>query len=550
VPQVGATVVLPPLSSDERAKRQRIADAWKAYKGDWGAGPLRVMPGDPDDNVRPNRCMPIVDAGASFLFGESLKIEISDDTDGQTGAALDVDNGANLGTSPAQAYLDDCWGEDDDRMTLLNEVAMNGAVAGSAFVLIVPANPKAGQPLPHLTVLNPENVTVITDPHDCKTVQEYWIQYEVKQSDAVGNERIVAFRKVICRNDPDGLAAETGLGYDADDSWVINDYKSTSGDQGWVLTATTPWPKPWPPIVACQNLPSPNDYWGMPDLPADLIAMNRSLIFNESNTNRIIKHFAHPTRWASGVTAAQLNTTPDNILLFASADAKLQALEARADLANAMQFGANLRADMDEQSQVPSVALGRMSELPKGQISGVTIRALYAPLMAKTVKKRRLYGALIRTVSQHFLELGGFIAASKARITLHWKDPLPPDDLAAAQAAQAWMAVGVSADTLMQQAGYDPDSEAVKSQQENMRAMLLAQQGQAPIPGDQPPTPPLSPDGTTPAPEASAGPSAANISANNPPPPINHPAAIAARQAAQAAAGKRVTPNGLKPGSG
>lgn len=539
-PRVGQSVVLPELSQDERQRRQRIGDAWKAYRGQWGAGPLRVHAGDPDDNVRPNRCMPIVDAGISFLFGQPVKIEISNDTDAQTGDSLDVDNGAALGTSAAQAFLDDCWGDDDDKMTLLSEIAMNGAIAGHAFVLVAPANRAAGQTTPRAILLDSQNVTVITDPHDCKTVQAYWVQYEVVQRDPVqGREVRVTFRKVIARNDPDGLASDSAAGYDPDDTWMICDYVRTGGDgaTGWGLTAQTPWPKPWPPIVDCQNLPNPNEYYGLSDLPDDLINLNRALIFNESNTNRIIKHHAHPTRWASGITAAQIESTPDNILLFQSADAKLNALSPATDLANAMQFGANLRADMDEQSQVPSVALGRMSELPRGQISGVTIRALYAPLMAKTIKKRRLYGKLIRLLSAHFLELGGFATAAKAKITLHWKDPMPADDLAAAQAAQAWMAIGVSADTLMMQGGYDPDTEAAKTQQENLRAMQMQVQGLAPMGADMASVPPpdasapQSPDGTSPAPAT--------------PPPVNHPKAIRARQAAQAAAGKRVTPNGM-----
>lgn len=538
-PQVGQTVALPALPQPERERRQHIGDTWKAYKGDWGAGPLKLTKGETDDNVRPNRCMAIVDTGVTFLFGEVVKIEISSsDTDEADGQENAVDNGAAKGTSQAQAFLNECWGDDDDMMTLLSELAMNGAIAGSAFAMIIPANPKVGQQLPRLTVLDPQNVTVFPDPHDCRTVREYWIQYEVSTYDTRGKPETITYRKVICRNDPDWLASTTGIGYDNDATWLILDFmrRDTAGstrtlsDTGaWTCTGRTDWPKPWPPIIDCQNLINPNEYWGLADLPPDLVGLNRALIFNESNTARIIKHHAHPTRWAKGVgSAAQIDSTPDNILVFQSQEASLNALSPATDLANAMAFGEILRSDMDEQSQVPGVALGRMATLPRGALSGVTIRALYAPIMAKTTKKRRLYGRLIRDASQRFLELGGFVAASQARIQLHWKDPMPSDDLAAAQTAVVWNGLGVSADTLMQQAGYDPDIEAKKAAQESARSLTAFAQGQGLPPAPPPPVPPNAPQDAS----QQQPPAQANT------PPVNHPAAIAARQKMQTAFGK------------
>jgi len=502
-PQVGQLVPLPDLPQKEIKRRRRIDETWKAYRGEWGAGPLKVQPGDPDDNVKPNVCQPIVDVGVNFLFGEVVKIEVSNDTDtnadagdsSEGGEAQTLDNGAQMGTSPAQAFLDECWGDDDDKMTLLSELAMNGAVAGSAFVMLDPADADADEDCPRIIVLDPANVCVIPDPHDCKKAREYWIQYDVETYDPrTGDPEVTSYRKVICRNsyDDDAVAA----GNAQPQSWLILDYErkglaSTGGwhatggqSAAWLCTARTPWPKPWAPITHCQNLPNPNQYEGLSDLPHDLVQMNRALIFNESNIMRTIKHYVAPMRYASGVTTATISTGPDKMLLFQSPEAKLQALNVQADLLNAMAYSDSLRSSMDEQSQIPGIALGRMKDIPRGQITGPVFQALYKPPMAKTTKKRRLYGRLMREVSQHLLDLGGF-SASKAQIVLHWQNPMPSDELVEAQAATAWSQMGVSNDSLMQRyTDFDPDVEQEKKQQEGQNQVLAFSRGQGMPPAD------------------------------------------------------------------
>jgi hypothetical protein len=335
-------------------------------------------------------------------------------------------------------------------------------------------------------------VVVIAEPHDCKKAREYWIQYDVETyNPANGDPEVTTFRKVICRDDTVTYDADGLPLISAPKSWLILDYErkglastggwhATGGQTAqWRCTARTPWPKPWPPIVHCQNLPNPNQYEGLSDLPHDLIQMNRALIFNESNIMRTIKHYVAPMRYASGVTAATISTGPDKMLLFQSPEAKLQALNVQADLLNAMAYSDSLRSSMDEQSQIPGIALGRMKDIPRGQITGPVFQALYKPPMAKTTKKRRLYGRLIREVSLHLLDLGGFAKAGKSTIKLHWQNPMPSDELVEAQAATAWSGLGVSNDSLMQRyTDFDPDVELEKKAQESQNNLLAFAHGQ------------------------------------------------------------------------
>lgn len=460
---------------EQQARQQLMRAAWKAYRGEWGAGPLRVEGNEPDDNVRVNRCAPIVDKGVSFLFGKVVKLAIED-----------LDGGSDGASEPLQAWLDAAWGDDDDKMTLLGKLAMNGAICGHVFAKVIPANPKAGQRYPRVIALDPQTVTVENDPDDCDTVARFIIEqdsYDQRTGAAIST------RQIIARNDPDGLAGVSG-GVDSDDTWLITTQARSGAGGDWQTQgAPVVWPYPMPPIVACQNLPNPNQYWGMPDLTPDLIAMNKALNFVESNTSRIIKQHAMPWPWASGVDMRSVTIEPGKFITLPSPQAQMGLLEMHGDLASSMEFAEDLRGNMDEQSRVPAVALGRLASLPKGNISGVALQLLFQPLIEKTILKQRLYGRLMRDICRVMLLAGKFPTdvVMQTRVEPHWQNLLPVDDLAAAQTALALSQVGVSKTTLLAELGYDPDAEATKSDEEGARQVTAFSRGQGLPPAQQMP---------------------------------------------------------------
>ena len=437
----------------DRDRKLDMQNAWKAYRGNLQK-PLKVSANQPDDNVLSNRCAPIVDKGVSFLFGQVLKIEAEDDV--------------------ANEYLKNVWGDDDDRMTMLSQLAMNGGVCGQVFVkVILPTN---DQQYPRLVVLDPTVVRVVTMPEDCEMVLAYIIEYPQLNN-------TFEKRQIISRVDPDGMADDIGVD-DMDSTWTIINYvrRSQGGNGSWFQVGEIEeWPYPFPPIITCQNLPNPNEYWGTPDLTPDIIDMNRVLNFIQSNTSRILKFHAHPKTYASGVGAAQINVGVDELICLPNPEAKLNNLEMHTDLGSSLNFASVLRSDMDEQSRVPAVALGRLSELPKGNISGVALQLLFQPLLEKTVQKQRLYGRLIREVSRVVLVIGKIINIERFAgygIELHWQNLLPVDDLAAAQTGLALKQLGVSQQTILLQLGYNPDDEADKSQQEDAQKLMNWNRGQ------------------------------------------------------------------------
>src|SRR5258707_13591247 len=111
--------------------------------------------------------------------------------------------------------------------------------------------------------------------------------------------------------------------------------------------------------------------------------MNNVLNFTMSNISAILYWHAHPKTWGKGFKASQMNVAINEVLVIEAPDGTLQNLEMHSDLASSRNFSADVRSDMDEQSRVPAVALGRLESLPKGNISGVALQLLFQPLLEK-----------------------------------------------------------------------------------------------------------------------------------------------------------------------
>ncbi len=442
-----------PMPQVDADRKQQMAAAWKAYRGDL-QDPLKVSANQPNDNVKTNRCAPIVDKGVSFLFGQTLKIECTD-----------------------QDYLDGLWGDDDDKMTLLGKLSTNGAVCGQCFLKLIP--PQGAMRYPRLVVLDPQLVRMVTPPDDCDLILAFIIEYP-----CAGD---MQKRQIISRVDPDGLAGIAG-DYDIDDTWTITNYLRKGQSGSWYqVGAREVWPWPFAPIFTCQNITNPNEPWGIPDLTPDIIELNRVLNFIESNTSRILKFHAHPKTWGKGFRASQMTVGVDDVFIIESMDGTLQNLEMHSDLKSSLSFIADLRASMDELSRIPGVATGRLVDFQGlARISGIALMILYQPLIEKTIQKQRLYGRMVREISRAALVMAGIVSLEQYEaytIELHWQDLLPVDDLEAAQTAVTLRQLGVSSATLIQQLGYNPDDEAEKSQAENTQKVVNAKQELPPLQG-------------------------------------------------------------------
>lgn len=409
----------------DHERRLRIMQAWRAYEGDLPK-PLKVEPGEVDDNIRLPLGQVVVNKGVSFLFPEGISFEVD-------GAAA----------SEANTWLTQCW-EANRLMTTLLQTGINGAVCGDVFLKIKP-----GKPFPRVIVLDPADVTVHTEEDDYQQVLAYVLQWNTV-SRTTGKP--IVRRQVIEHESPDAPR------------WSVSDYEQNGAN--WILLQETTWHYPWAPIVHCQNLPCPNAFHGYSDLEPSVLHVNNALNFVVSNTGRIIRFHAHPLTVATGVGPGDLVTKIGQMLKLANVQATVKNLEMESDLGSSLTFARDLKSFFHEISRIPEVATGKVEDL--GQLSGLALQILYQPLLEKTRDKRVLYGEMLRTLNRRLLELGG--KGKDHVVKTHWPPVLPSDPKGDAETALLHSQLGVSDDTLQTRLGFDPEDEKKKKAEERKNA--------------------------------------------------------------------------------
>jgi hypothetical protein len=426
------------MEDADRRRHQQIHHAWQIYHGDQPK-PLRVLPGEPDDNIRLNLAGLVVDTGVDALFGQDLIVQVEEDEEG-----INED---------ATQWLHEAYEANHD-MLLWQSAATNGAVSGQACVRLIP--PPEGSPAgsyPRIIVVDPEMLRVVWSPDDVGTVEAYVLQWVAR--DALGRE--YGKRQVMYRDGSE---------------WVIEDQVARiANPSAWETVAQTPWRFSWAPIVSVQNLPEPNSYWGRPDLTSDVLETQLAINRVMSNAARVQRIHGHPKVVAKGVGEGDLDVGPDEAIVLPDSDSEISLLEPSATVSDHIELFKTVKSALHEISRVPEITAGKLDNV--GQLSGLALKILYGPLVRKTEVKRRLYGDLVRRTSAYMLELGGY--GPMADIRLQWPEIIPDDPMMEASAAEALQRAGVSKATTLSEMGYDPESEAERraGEQTNLGAALL-----------------------------------------------------------------------------
>lgn len=417
-----------------------IATAWKRYEGDWPAS-LKPVPSDVrgEDNQIVNLAKVAIDTLAHYLLGQGLEIETDKEEEGADG------------TSPKDEALDGFW-EQNNKEELLLDLAVSGGVSGDAYVLLSAPDGAEGETYPRLTLLDPQHVSVITNPLDYRRVQAYIVCAQAKSDGFVSpvSDGTVIHQQIIERDDAG--------------NWIISErVKEPYRNVFQVSREPVVWPYAWCPLVHCKNLPQPHSFYGVADLSRDMQRANHALNFSISNANRVQRLHGHPKTWAKDVGSdATIDLSPDTVTILEGEGAQLAQLAPASDMASHIEYSRFLRELFHQVSSVPEVASGRIDNL--GQLSGLALKILYGPLIRVVTTKQSLYGALIKSVSRLALEMAGF--DPKTDIKLHWPDIVPSDEEAALRVATAKQALGVSKSTLVSELGYDAEEEAAKVEAE------------------------------------------------------------------------------------
>lgn len=421
------------LSSTDQQRIDLYNAYWKYYRGQHKKHlKVRMTPvgPGPDDNVTINVSRRVVNKGATFLFGEPLKWEL---TEGDQ--------------TPEEEMLERIWHSSEWRMSFLSEVAINGGVTGDAYIQI---RSRGEQELPSLVNLNPSIVFPHWNPQDIDEVWAYELRYRRQGKIARTVHALV----------------------DNGEYWEIFT-EVLQGNNLWKRLSDEDrvWPWPFSSIVHVKNYPNPNSYFGLSDLEdADL---NDAINQATSNMNRIIRIFAHPIVW--GKMMGQIDLDPSTIMMSQNKDASLDSLELAKDLASAQTFLRYLRTMWAEITQVPENDPDRLAI---GAQSGFALKVLYSDLIQKTNIKRSLYGQGIVELNRRLLSMLNM--GDENICKLYWETPLPEDKRATTQSDQFDLEAGlVSKKTLAARRGYDWEVEQIRlgeqqAGQLNVGEMLLS----------------------------------------------------------------------------
>ena len=414
----------------EQDRLEKFRRNWEIYNGK-GQKPLKVVPGAADDNLRMNFARMFVDKGVAFLFGKDVRFELAE------GEVTD-----------AEMHLDTVW-QANRKMSFLQKLATSGAVCGTAFVKI---HWQPGQD-PRLVILDPETVSVTLAEDDIDRVVAYTIRYP---SIDPATKKPITIRQHI---------AQDGAG------WLITDQRGDVDGGSLRTVGEQRWPYEFAPVVHCQNMIAPHEFWGMSDIEDDVVEMIDKVNFVVSNILKVLRYHAHPKTWARGVQAADIKINADSMVVLPGADATLQNLEMQSDLVSSLNTYKELKQSVHELARIPEVATGKVESV--GQLSGVALEILYQPLLEKTEAKRVTYGEMIVELNRRLLAIGGF--GDDLLTSLRWQELLPKDAQVEANAALALKQLGVSGDTLIQGFGFDPDLEREKRAKETDLGQALLQ---------------------------------------------------------------------------
>lgn len=471
-------------SRDNTVRVQKIKKAWQAYKGKLPDS-ITVRANRPNDNVKTNHCKIVINTGVSYLFGDPFEIILDEESEELTDEERYIENVFRFNRGDV----------------LFQRLAVNGFIAGHAFLKII-----LREPYPKLVVVDPINVDVVTSPDDFTEVMRYKITW-------VGNHKgkKAVFRQVIERSDLSPSAPEAVIfmaqiqreqprnvitGDDEAVHWRIIDQVTYEGATGfienkntaWETLAVDIWPYEFSPMLDCQNLPVPNEFWGESDLEEDVIAMQMAMNRSLTNINKILRLHAHPKTYATGLSEMQLKqlvTNPEGILGLPNPESALHNLEMTSDLTSSINYFVRLRETFHERTSIPEIVTGKMESI--GQLAGVAMQILYTPLLQKTSTKRTTYGHLIEELVQRLLfieyadepdptEMVNILQLFELwDVKINWPEILPSDPEQEARTMLLDAQLGVSNHTLMTKRGYDPDAEKKQKELETADALKQAQ---------------------------------------------------------------------------
>ena len=404
-----------------------------------------------------------IDTGVHFLAGKAITME-------------------SLARRPQdareiEAALGAVW-ESSGGESLVQEMALIGAVYGFVDLVIrvrpdsgdaAEAHPGSGSGNPSSSQTDPRaalrtghvisnealeapRVLPILDEHDYRRLR-YWIQVFRRQANRLAQETS-ALARLLGRGERH--AAEVEVVEILGPTWWQR-------YEDGVLVAEGPNPLGRIPIVHVQNFANPMHYEGAGEVEP-LVPLQDELNTRLSDRANRVTFQSFKMYLGKGIEGFENRPiAPGRMWATDNPDAQIEEFGGDAASPSEDAHIEQLRQAMDKTSGVTPLAAGLLRDRLGNLTSATALKVVLMGTLARLEQKRVTYGAGLVEANHLVLDtldqLGILKTAPEDRATrLHWPDPLPENLTEQLRQAQAKRELGVPAETVLKELGYDPDA--------------------------------------------------------------------------------------------
>lgn len=364
-----------------------------------------------------NFSQPVANIGAAFLAGKPLSFSITGKTSSDDQQAAD-----------AEAI----WKRSGSDGSFLR-AALVGGIRGDACLKVL----KEDDGTHKLKWLDPSICFPIFDPDDCEKLTMMQVAYRTLQPGGGYRDYMETWQ--------DGQVTFTVDGETTTESY---DTEITGGG---------------PPFVWIPNQALLGETFGRSDLQC-LIDLIERYDHEAGKQSDIIDYYAKPNIAFIGVAKPTNNTGIKlNNAYYLPEKGDMKFVEWTGTAPAVKEDLERIREAISEISETPQVALGKVST-GLGRISGIALAIMFAPLLAKTNRKRNSFGPGIQRAMWMALRAEGHDLAIED-VEIVWPDPLPADEQDLVTLLTGKLALGVSKEQAQRELGYSQQQIAQNSQE-------------------------------------------------------------------------------------
>lgn len=443
------------LGNIERKDRIKLIDAYWTYYRDGGARrPLKVRPGQPDDNVMLNYSQQAIDKSVAFFAPKPPTFVLPNGMEREPGPDGKLTNVLSPEQEAVNGFLEE--NEFDHQIV---DIALSGFISGHNFMRLYPPDNtdkvSADNP-PRMAMIDPRKAIAFWDVSNVRRLLFYRLMWTVTD-DTFRIQDIVPTWLVNQRENAD-QKPDLSLG------WEIIEYecKGEMGDRKQV--ARDHWEHEFAPMVDWKNKHAPHEYYGESDLRA--ADLNDSINFIASNTARIIKFHAHPKTIGKGVDPGAIKATSVDGFYTIPDNADVFNVEMQSDLSSSLNYLNKLEGAFFTQMHVLDVST------IKDKVAGLTnfgLRMLFKDMTDAADTKHSLYGSGLAEMVRRAMIMMGMEAKKKPKD--EWVDALPQNITELTSSLKTQKDMGVISDqSVQEQLQLDPVKEAERMDEESQNA--------------------------------------------------------------------------------